>query len=60
VISGILVAFFEASKCSNGIRKVMEFYHISKAGGTTMCQLASDSNLKNPGFDTDTNCIVST
>ncbi|GAX75454.1 hypothetical protein CEUSTIGMA_g2897.t1 [Chlamydomonas eustigma] len=58
VLSDILTAFSEASKCTKSARKVMEFYHISKAGGTSMCQLAADSNLKNPGFDTDTNCIV--
>ncbi|GAX75455.1 hypothetical protein CEUSTIGMA_g2898.t1 [Chlamydomonas eustigma] len=58
VLSDILTAFSKASQCSKSARKVMEFYHISKAGGTSMCQLAADSNLKNPGFDTDTNCIV--
>ena len=37
----------------------MELLHISKAGGTSMCQLAHDAGLQNPYANMDANCLVS-
>ena len=36
----------------------MELLHTSKAGGTSMCQLAASGGLRNPGRSVNANCLV--
>ena len=38
----------------------MELLHISKAGGTSMCQLAQDSGLRSETTSMQGNCMVRT
>ncbi|GAX72842.1 hypothetical protein CEUSTIGMA_g297.t1 [Chlamydomonas eustigma] len=58
VLPTILKSFAGAQNCSRSARKAFELVHISKSGGTSMCQLASDSKLYNPGTNVDANCLV--
>ncbi|GAX73272.1 hypothetical protein CEUSTIGMA_g726.t1 [Chlamydomonas eustigma] len=58
VSPGIIRAFAGALNCSRAARPAIELLHISKAGGTSMCQLAKDSGLVNPYADMDLNCLV--
>jgi hypothetical protein len=39
-------------------RGLLEFTHISKAGGTSMCRAAEYNGCANPGFDVEQNCMV--
>ena len=36
----------------------MELLHISKSGGTSMCQLSKDAGLRNPAANINGNCLV--
>ncbi|GAX73271.1 hypothetical protein CEUSTIGMA_g725.t1 [Chlamydomonas eustigma] len=58
-VSGSIVqAFASAINCSRPSRLAMELLHISKSGGTSMCQLAKDSGFLNPTEDIDGNCLL--
>ncbi len=37
---------------------LLEFTHISKAGGTSMCKAGEANGCANPGFDIEQNCMV--
>jgi hypothetical protein len=45
--------------CSRDVRRGVELIHVSKSGGTSMCQLAAKSKLYNPGTNINANCLVS-
>jgi hypothetical protein len=36
----------------------VSFHHISKCGGTTMCQLAASNRCSNPSMDQERNCVL--
>ena len=55
---GILQSFAGAANCSRTQRAAVELLHISKSGGTSMCQLAKEAGLRNPAADMDGNCLV--
>ena len=55
----IIHAFAGSVNCSRAFRPAVELIHISKSGGTSMCQLAAKSGLWNPGADMNANCLVS-
>ena len=52
------MSFAGALNCSRGARPALELLHLSKAGGTSMCQLAAASGLKNPAATINANCLV--
>ena len=58
VSPSILNLFAHAMNCSRASRHGVELIHISKSGGTSMCQLADKSGLYNPGTSIDANCLV--
>lgn len=53
-----MTAFARAMNCSRTARHGVELVHISKSGGTSMCQLAAKSGLYNPGTNMNANCLV--
>jgi hypothetical protein len=38
-------------QCSHSLRPIMEGLHVSKSGGTSMCELARLAGKQNPGFN---------
>ncbi|WIA08609.1 hypothetical protein OEZ85_008038 [Tetradesmus obliquus] len=38
--------------------RAVSFHHISKCGGTTMCQLAASNRCSNPSMDQERNCVL--
>ncbi|KAF6263664.1 hypothetical protein COO60DRAFT_381011 [Scenedesmus sp. NREL 46B-D3] len=38
--------------------RTVSFHHISKCGGTTMCQLAASNRCSNPSMDQERNCVL--
>lgn len=38
--------------------RTISFHHISKCGGTTMCQLAATNRCSNPHLTIEKNCVV--
>ena len=55
----VLLSFGASMNCSRAARPAVELLHISKSGGTSMCQLAAKSGLANPGANMHRNCLVS-
>lgn len=39
--------------------RAVSFHHISKCGGTTMCQLAASNRCANPYLNQEKNCVLS-
>lgn len=39
-------------------RLAVEFAHVSKSGGTTLCRLAQHNGCRTQGFALDTNCLI--
>jgi len=58
LIMSVLHSLAAARRCSLRSRPVMELLHVSKSGGTSMCDLASHANRSNPGFDVNSNCLI--
>ena len=56
---GIVKSFAGALNCSRAARPAMELLHISKCGGTSLCQLAAAAGLHPPGANINQNCLVS-
>ncbi len=54
----VLLSLRRTEQCSRRLRPVMEGLHVSKSGGTSMCELARLAGRKNPGFDPAANCKV--
>ncbi|GAX77026.1 hypothetical protein CEUSTIGMA_g4473.t1 [Chlamydomonas eustigma] len=57
----IILAFSRALNCSRYSRSAMELLHISKSGGTSLCQLATGRNagkLWNPYNSMSDNCLI--
>ena len=53
-----MLSFAAAFNCSRSSRTSLELLHISKAGGTSVCQLAVDAGLRIQAPDMDRNCMV--
>ncbi|GAX82425.1 hypothetical protein CEUSTIGMA_g9853.t1 [Chlamydomonas eustigma] len=58
IMPSVLTSYAECLNCSRPARVAFELIHISKSGGTSMCQLAASSKLYNPGTTVDANCLV--
>jgi hypothetical protein len=43
---------------STHARRHVEFLHVSKSGGTSMCAVAQQNGCSNPRFDLDGNCLI--
>ena len=56
--SKVITSFALALNCSRAHRPALELLHISKSGGTSMCQLAKAAGLFNPNANVDANCMV--
>jgi hypothetical protein len=53
-----VLSFRRTEQCSRRLRPVMEGLHVSKSGGTSMCELARLAGRSNPGFNPYSNCKV--
>eukprot|EP00877_Chromochloris_zofingiensis_P013176 jgi/Chrzof1/8111/UNPLg00156.t1 len=55
---GILLRLYHLHLDSTRLRGQIEFMHVSKAGGTSMCAVAQKNKCINPHFDEDGNCMI--
>ncbi|PNW71474.1 hypothetical protein CHLRE_16g655800v5 [Chlamydomonas reinhardtii] len=55
----LLLTFFDAHRRAAQSKQVLEFLHVSKAGGTTFCQLAEKNGCRTKGFKYgEGNCLI--
>ncbi|KAG2441723.1 hypothetical protein HXX76_003338 [Chlamydomonas incerta] len=55
----VLLTFFDAHRRAAQSKQVLEFLHVSKAGGTTFCQLAEKNGCRTKGFKYgEGNCLI--
>ncbi|KAG2488252.1 hypothetical protein HYH03_013242 [Edaphochlamys debaryana] len=57
-IARLLLALFERHRAAAGQKRVVEFAHVSKSGGTTLCQLAQKNGCQTESFEPHRNCEV--
>ncbi|EFJ46165.1 hypothetical protein VOLCADRAFT_93305 [Volvox carteri f. nagariensis] len=57
-VDALLVQLFQLHKASAAARGAVQFFHISKSGGTNLCQAAGANGCASQGFDTRTNCLI--
>lgn len=55
---GLLSDLRALERCSEALRPVLELLHVSKSGGSSMCELARLSNQHNPHFTPGGNCLM--
>ena len=58
LIKTFSATFSATLNCSRHSRGILELLHVSKSGGTSVCQLAKEEGLYNPYSTLDHNCIV--
>ncbi|KAF8072660.1 aspS [Scenedesmus sp. PABB004] len=56
VLSTLFRLYVHHSNRAKG--RAVSFHHISKCGGTTMCQLAASNRCSNPSMDQERNCVL--
>ncbi|KAG2451832.1 hypothetical protein HYH02_003608 [Chlamydomonas schloesseri] len=55
----VLLHFFDGHRRAAQSKAVLEFLHVSKAGGTTFCQLAEKNGCRTKGFKYgEGNCLI--
>ncbi|GIL86836.1 hypothetical protein Vretimale_15605 [Volvox reticuliferus] len=54
----LCVRFFLLHRTAAGRKGVIDFFHISKAGGTTFCQLAKLNGCRTQSFAARRNCLI--
>ncbi|GFR45171.1 hypothetical protein Agub_g6557 [Astrephomene gubernaculifera] len=57
-VDGIMLKLFQLHKNSSANRGAVQFFHVSKSGGTNLCQAAEANGCATQGFDTRTNCLI--
>lgn len=55
----LLLRLYLAHRTAAKAKRVVEFAHVSKSGGTTMCQLAERNGCRTESFALSRNCLVS-
>jgi hypothetical protein len=53
-----MLQLFQLHKRSTATKGVVQFFHISKSGGTNLCQSAEANGCSTEGFDERLNCLV--
>lgn len=51
-------ALFHVHRRGSMFKRVIEFLHVSKSGGTSICLLAGEAGCRNPDFNTKRNCLI--
>ncbi|PNH12021.1 hypothetical protein TSOC_001063 [Tetrabaena socialis] len=54
----VMLQLFALHKKSAAARGAVQFFHVSKSGGTNLCQSAQANGCASEGFDTHTNCLI--
>jgi hypothetical protein len=54
-----VLTFAHTELCSHALRPIMEGLHVSKSGGTSMCELARLAGKSSPGFNPVSGCVSS-
>lgn len=49
---------FELHRQAAQTKRIIEFFHVSKSGGTTFCQLGQRNGCKTQSFDHRQNCLI--
>ncbi|GLC64395.1 hypothetical protein PLESTF_000156700 [Pleodorina starrii] len=57
-VQRLLLQLYAQHKESARQKGVVEFAHVSKSGGTTICQLARGNGCKSESFAPHTNCLI--
>lgn len=57
-VDRLLVLLFKLHKQSSAAKGAVQFFHISKSGGTNLCQSAEANGCTSQGFDQKLNCLV--
>ncbi|KAG1671065.1 hypothetical protein FOA52_000736 [Chlamydomonas sp. UWO 241] len=58
VVDSILLRLFGTHKASTEAKGLVQFFHISKSGGTNMCMAAESNGCTTEGFDERVNCLI--
>ncbi|KAG2487913.1 hypothetical protein HYH03_013493 [Edaphochlamys debaryana] len=58
VIARLSVQLYELHKAAAARKGIIDFFHISKAGGTTFCQLAKLNGCRTQSFAARRNCLI--
>ncbi|EFJ40544.1 hypothetical protein VOLCADRAFT_99677 [Volvox carteri f. nagariensis] len=54
----LCVQFFQLHRTAAARKGIIDFFHISKAGGTTFCQLAKLNGCRTQSFAARRNCLI--
>ncbi|GLI70545.1 hypothetical protein VaNZ11_015461, partial [Volvox africanus] len=57
-VDSLLLQLFQVHKASAAARGAVQFFHVSKSGGTNLCHTAGANGCASQGFDTRTNCLI--
>ncbi|GIL89531.1 hypothetical protein Vretimale_1906 [Volvox reticuliferus] len=57
-VDSLLLQLFQLHKASAAARGAVQFFHVSKSGGTNLCHTAGANGCTSQGFDTRTNCLI--
>ncbi|KAG2498744.1 hypothetical protein HYH03_003483 [Edaphochlamys debaryana] len=57
-VDSVMLQLFQLHKTSAANRGAVQFFHVSKSGGTNLCQAAEANGCASQGFDTRTNCLI--
>eukprot|EP00198_Chlamydomonas_reinhardtii_P005334 XP_001694670.1 hypothetical protein CHLREDRAFT_148896 [Chlamydomonas reinhardtii] len=57
-VDAVMLQLFQMHKLSVANRGAVQFFHVSKSGGTNLCQSAEANGCASQGFDTRTNCLI--
>lgn len=58
LVLGISTRLFELHRQAAQTKRIVEFFHVSKSGGTSFCQLGRLNGCKTEGFDSHRNCLI--
>lgn len=58
MVQRICLLLFSLHKGSVVAKGAVQFFHISKSGGTNLCQTAQANGCSAEGFDLRANCLV--
>lgn len=54
----IMLQLFALHKRAAALKGAVQFFHVSKSGGTNLCQSAEANGCSSRGFDYKTNCLM--
>ncbi|MEW5317969.1 MAG: hypothetical protein WDW38_009224 [Sanguina aurantia] len=55
---GLLALLQQSHEASRASRGIIEYMHVSKAGGSSMCAVAKENKCRNPNLNPGMNCLM--